>query len=71
MSTPSHQWFKSSYSGQNGECIEVRRSEAGLDVRDSKDPQGPILAFPHSAWRAFVTSVHDGTVTTPDGHCVP
>ncbi|MBC9727561.1 DUF397 domain-containing protein [Streptomyces sp. TRM68367] len=51
-------WTKSSYSGGNGACVEVKSpSVAALDVRDSKDPEGPTLAFPAEAWNAFVASV--------------
>jgi hypothetical protein len=34
-------WRKSSYSGNSGECVEVRRDLAAL--RDSKAPDGPAL----------------------------
>ncbi|MFA3876505.1 DUF397 domain-containing protein [Streptomyces sp. MMCC 100] len=53
-------WTKSSYSGGNGACVEVRSplTEA-LAVRDSKVTGGPVLAFPADAWNAFVTSVKE------------
>ncbi|MEU6575503.1 DUF397 domain-containing protein [Streptomyces sp. NPDC046805] len=51
-------WTKSSYSAGNGACVEVRSpATAELAVRDSKVPEGPILAFPADAWNTFVTSV--------------
>ncbi|MFE0808018.1 DUF397 domain-containing protein [Streptomyces sp. NPDC058794] len=51
-------WTKSSYSGGNGACVEVKSPVvAALAVRDSKVPGGPTLAFPADAWNAFVTSV--------------
>ncbi|MFV0135288.1 DUF397 domain-containing protein [Streptomyces sp. HMX87] len=51
-------WTKSSYSGGNGACVEVKSpAETALVVRDSKVPEGPTLAFPTDAWTAFVTSV--------------
>ncbi|WP_341846047.1 DUF397 domain-containing protein [Streptomyces rubellomurinus] len=31
-----------------------------VPVRDSKDPQGPALVFPASAWAAFVAAVRKG-----------
>ncbi|CAL9492678.1 DUF397 domain-containing protein [Streptomyces sp. enrichment culture] len=53
-------WTKSSYSGGNGACVEVRSPlVAALAVRDSKVPAGPVLAFPADAWNAFVTSVKE------------
>ncbi|MFF2348501.1 DUF397 domain-containing protein [Kitasatospora sp. NPDC058115] len=54
-------WFKSSYSNNGGECVEVSASFPGaVPVRDSKDPSGPALVFPVSAWRAFVAGVQAG-----------
>ncbi|GJF23358.1 DUF397 domain-containing protein [Streptomyces flaveolus] len=51
-------WTKSSYSGGNGACVEVKSPVVtALAVRDSKVPEGPVLAFPADAWNAFVTSV--------------
>ncbi|MET7273489.1 MULTISPECIES: DUF397 domain-containing protein [Streptomyces] len=51
-------WTKSSYSGGNGACVEVKSpAVTALAVRDSKVPEGPVLAFPADAWKAFVTSV--------------
>ncbi|MFD7594496.1 DUF397 domain-containing protein [Kitasatospora sp. NPDC059812] len=55
-------WHKSSYSGGNGgNCIEVAHGYPGLvPVRDSKDPDGPVLSFPDPAWGAFVAAVQNG-----------
>ncbi|WP_033212953.1 DUF397 domain-containing protein [Kitasatospora phosalacinea] len=57
-------WRKSSYSGANGgECVEVDDANPGL-VRDSKDPEGPRLAFAAPTWQAFVTGVKAGHFPT-------
>jgi hypothetical protein len=49
-------WFKSSYSsGEGGECVEVATSPGTVHVRDSKDKQGPQLAFTPAEWSAFVS----------------
>ncbi|WFB06844.1 DUF397 domain-containing protein [Streptomyces sp. LX-29] len=54
-------WFKSSYSENGGACVEVAAnlvsSSGVVPVRDSKNPDGPALAFPSDAWRAFVGAV--------------
>lgn len=51
-------WTKSSYSNNNGACVEVKSPiVSALAVRDSKVSEGPTLAFPAEAWNAFVTSV--------------
>ena len=54
----TQEWTKSSYSVGNGECVEVKSPTVSeLSVRDSKDTEGPVLAFPAHAWNAFVTSI--------------
>jgi hypothetical protein len=55
-------WRKSSYSGGgNGECVEVGDGIPGLTpVRDSKDPEGPALAFSTDAWTSFLTALKSG-----------
>ncbi|MDX3307531.1 DUF397 domain-containing protein [Streptomyces sp. NPDC054884] len=52
-------WIKSSYSGANGgDCIEVSPdSPAAVPVRDSKNPDGPVIVVARSAWAAFVDAV--------------
>jgi hypothetical protein len=51
------EWRRSSYSGSNGDCVEVGWSDPeGVAVRDSKQPAGATLAFPTSAWQAFLAS---------------
>ncbi|MFF2953025.1 DUF397 domain-containing protein [Kitasatospora sp. NPDC057965] len=63
--SPDLTWFKSSFSTNGGECVEVSASLPGaVPVRDSKDPQGPALVFPASAWRAFVAGVQAGEFGT-------
>ncbi|MER0240801.1 DUF397 domain-containing protein [Streptomyces sp. HSW2009] len=59
------EWIKSSYSGSNeGQCIEWAPAQVAatgtVPVRDSKDPQGPALAFGTTAWTAFVAGVKAG-----------
>ncbi|MFE6102640.1 DUF397 domain-containing protein [Streptomyces laurentii] len=65
MTTESPRWFKSSYSGNGGACVEVAAnfvaSRGIVPVRDSKVPAGPALAVSVSAFAAFVGSVKDGT----------
>jgi hypothetical protein len=46
-------WRRSSRSG--GDCVEVASIQGVLAmVRDSKDPSGPVLAFPASSWTSFL-----------------
>ncbi|MFJ2780712.1 MULTISPECIES: DUF397 domain-containing protein [unclassified Kitasatospora] len=61
-------WFKSSYSSNGGNCIEVAANLASthgaVPVRDSKDPEGPALVFPAAAFAAFVAGVKVGEFGT-------
>ncbi|MEU9079641.1 DUF397 domain-containing protein [Kitasatospora sp. NPDC048538] len=58
--TPAR-WVKSSYSQNGGNCVEVASHLPGvMPVRDSKDPEGPVLLFPADAWRAFVAAAAAG-----------
>ncbi|MEU1127476.1 DUF397 domain-containing protein [Streptomyces sp. NPDC005899] len=57
-------WTKSSYSGGNGACVEVKSPVTqAIAVRDSKAPEGPSLSFVSDAWNTFVRDVAAGTAT--------
>lgn len=53
-------WRKSVRSGGGNDCVEVADLHAAVGVRDSKDPQGPNLAFDDQAWRAFAEKAKAG-----------
>jgi hypothetical protein len=53
-------WRKSSHSGGEGqECVEIAalRTPRMVGMRDSKDPDGPVLAFTTSEWARFLAHV--------------
>ncbi|MEV5379455.1 DUF397 domain-containing protein [Streptomyces nondiastaticus] len=53
-------WRKSTYSGHQGDCIQVADGIAdAVPVRDSKTPDGPSLVFRAGAWAAFVSHLKD------------
>ncbi|MEV0390988.1 DUF397 domain-containing protein [Nonomuraea sp. NPDC050643] len=61
--TTHHQprWFKSTYSNTNGNCVEVASLASGtVGVRDSKDPQSPVLEFSFDEWAQLLTSIKTG-----------
>ena len=55
-------WRKSSRSnGSGGNCVETSSLvDGGMAVRDSKDPDGPILFFTPAEWDAFIGGAKDG-----------
>lgn len=71
-------FIAASASGSNGgQCVEVTivpGSEAPVQakagepsvvlVRDSKDPNGPVLSFTFAEWDAFLDGVTKGEFTT-------
>ncbi|MDI3386087.1 DUF397 domain-containing protein [Streptomyces sp. B-S-A8] len=58
------QFFKSSYSNNGGDCVEVAINLAGthgtVPVRDSKTSAGPVLNVPADAFASFVAGVKRG-----------
>lgn len=51
-------FWKSSYSGAEGNCVEVAVTiTGGRAVRDGKNPQGPLLYVSPAGWRAFLDAV--------------
>ncbi|GAA0938406.1 MULTISPECIES: DUF397 domain-containing protein [Streptomyces] len=55
MSRAELTWFKSSYSGSQGDdCVEVAVTEGAVHVRDSKDTARPGLAVSRDGWARFV-----------------
>jgi hypothetical protein len=42
----------------------VRLLDGRVQIRDSKDPDGPILDFTPDQWRAFVDSAQNGEFTS-------
>ncbi len=51
-------WRKSSYSGSNGgACVEIGTVGPAVALRDSKHPDGPLLAFTADTWQAFIAQL--------------
>ncbi|MEB3965147.1 DUF397 domain-containing protein [Streptomyces kunmingensis] len=60
----SYIWRKSSYSGggDGNNCVEIAAQPTRVEIRDSKTPDGGILAVPRSVFAAFIA---DLAVTPP------
>ncbi|MFE7273622.1 DUF397 domain-containing protein [Streptomyces sp. NPDC057623] len=60
---PTGPFRKSSYSGQQGNCVEVApTSTGGRAVRDSKTPHGPHLYVGPAGWHAFLAGAKGGSL---------
>ena len=56
-------WYKSSYSSENGACVEVAQVPGGrVAVRDSKVHAGHHLALDPQAFAAFIGGMAGQTV---------
>jgi hypothetical protein len=54
-------WTKSSYSGPQGNCVEVAfQADGHIAVRNSRHPAGPELVFTAAEWDAFLAGARDG-----------
>jgi hypothetical protein len=59
-------WVKSSYSGPQGNCVEVAFLDGGeVAMRNSRHPGGAALVFTAAEWRAFLCGARDGEFGTP------
>jgi hypothetical protein len=54
VNTPD--WRTSSFSGENGSCVEVAFSST-VGIRDSKKPESGHLTVPPAQWLAFLARV--------------
>jgi hypothetical protein len=53
-------WRKSKRSMNNGNCAEVATLAGVIAVRDSKEPQGPVLRYPINSWLSFLAAARQG-----------
>jgi hypothetical protein len=58
MTTPLT-WRRASFCTSSG-CVEVASTGDTIAVRDSKDPDSPILTYDRAEWHAFVAGVKNG-----------
>ncbi|WP_092928868.1 DUF397 domain-containing protein [Actinopolyspora alba] len=56
MHTPTN-WCKSSYSGQDTNCVEIGRVRDGAAVRDTKDRSTGYFTITGQQWVTFLNAV--------------
>jgi hypothetical protein len=62
-------WVKSSLSFANGNCVEKATLPDGMiGIRNSKDPDGPVLRFTPGEWDAFLGGALRGEFWCRIGH---
>jgi hypothetical protein len=52
--TETTPWIKATASGPGGSCVQLRRHAGMVEVRDSKDPDGPVLRFTGTEFTAWL-----------------
>lgn len=58
-------WRKASLSTETDKCVEVAHVEGVVAMRDSKQPEGPVLIFTPAEWRAFLGGANLGEFDLP------
>lgn len=53
-------WIKATMSNDNATCVELRRHAGAVEVRDSKDPEGPVLRYTSAELAAFLDGAKKG-----------
>ncbi|MFD4352794.1 DUF397 domain-containing protein [Nocardia sp. NPDC058519] len=63
IDTTGATWLR---AGSTDGSVEVAMlAEGYVALRDSKNPEGPVLIFTPSEWTAFTAGVHDGEFDRP------
>ncbi|WP_033041225.1 DUF397 domain-containing protein [Streptomyces rimosus] len=66
-------WSKSSYSGNGGTCVEWAPAQATtgtVPVRDSKNPNGPVLSVATHSFAEFISAWSKSSYSGNGGSCV-
>jgi len=54
------EWIKASASQGQSNCVELRQTPDGVDLRDSKTPDGPVHHYSRAELAAFVDGAKRG-----------
>lgn len=58
--TPNTEWIKATASNGGAACVQMRRNTEGVEVRDSKDTDGPALRFTPTEFAAWLDGAKKG-----------
>lgn len=53
-------WIKAQASSYQGACVELASASGNVAMRDSKDPNGPILVYSTTEFKAFLDGARNG-----------
>lgn len=53
-------WLKAQASSHNGQCVQIASTAGKIAIRDSKDPDGPILVYTPAEFKAFLDGARNG-----------
>lgn len=53
-------WLKAQRSTHNGQCVEIASAAGKIAIRDSKDPDGPVLVYTPAEFSAFLEGARNG-----------
>jgi len=59
---PGLTWQKSGRSSPSGNCVELAKlpGDEGIAIRNSRDPDGPVLIYTMAEIVAFIGGAQDG-----------
>lgn len=58
------QWIKATRSADQGACVEMAAVGNDIHVRDSKDPNGPVLRYTKTEFAAWIDAAKAGDFDT-------
>ncbi|MGH3282543.1 MAG: DUF397 domain-containing protein [Trebonia sp.] len=50
-------WRVATYTGGNGNCVEVGDGDDAILIRDTKDRDGGTLTFTAASWQSFTDAL--------------
>ncbi|MFJ7158099.1 DUF397 domain-containing protein [Streptomyces sp. NPDC101118] len=64
---PNPTWRKASHCGEGEACVYVAQDPTGTRIAQRADGGGPLVAFGHDAWAAFIRALRGDTARRQKG----